>query len=89
MGELKLSSGQIFTNGTISYASQDSWLFSDTVRNNILFGLPFDKTKYQTVIEVCALKKDFKALPQQDQTLVGDRGTALSGGQRARVSLAR
>ncbi|XP_020292124.1 probable multidrug resistance-associated protein lethal(2)03659 isoform X2 [Pseudomyrmex gracilis] len=89
LGELKISSGQIFTNGKISYASQESWLFSGTVQNNILFDLPFNKTKYQTVIEVCALKKDFETLPQQDQTLVGDRGTALSGGQRARVNLAR
>ncbi|EGI62548.1 Multidrug resistance-associated protein 4 [Acromyrmex echinatior] len=89
LGELKLSQGQIQINGKISYAGQDPWLFTGTVRNNILFGQPYDNVKYQNVVNVCALIKDFEQLPYGDKTLVGERGTALSGGQRARINLAR
>ncbi|EZA56728.1 Multidrug resistance-associated protein [Ooceraea biroi] len=89
LGELKPLTGQIYVGGKISYASQEPWLFAGTVRSNILFGQPYDKDKYQRVIKVCALVKDFEQLPYGDKTLVGDRGTALSGGQRARINLAR
>ncbi|KAK2579975.1 hypothetical protein KPH14_012235 [Odynerus spinipes] len=89
LGELKLHHGKVHVKGSISYASQESWLFAGTVRNNILFGQPYDNKKYQKVITVCALLKDFEQLPYGDKTLVGDRGTTLSGGQRARINLAR
>ncbi|XP_070149239.1 ATP-binding cassette sub-family C member 4 [Polyergus mexicanus] len=89
LGELKPSHGQIYINGKISYASQEPWLFAGTVRNNILFGQPYNKNKYRTVVKVCALTRDFEQLPYGDKTFVGDRGTALSGGQRARINLAR
>ncbi|XP_012537913.1 multidrug resistance-associated protein 4 isoform X2 [Monomorium pharaonis] len=89
LGELKSSQGQIHIGGKISYASQEPWLFADTVRNNILFDQLYDKNKYQNVVNMCALTKDFEQLPYGDKTLVGDRGTALSGGQRARINLAR
>lgn len=64
-------------------------MFAGTVRNNILFGQSYDEDKYQNVVHVCALKQDFEQLPYGDKTLVSDRGTALSGGQRARINLAR
>ncbi|XP_011701011.1 PREDICTED: multidrug resistance-associated protein 4-like, partial [Wasmannia auropunctata] len=76
-------------NLRISYASQEPWLFGDTVRENILFGQPYDKARYKQVANVCALTKDFRQFPQGDMTLVGDRGVSLSGGQRARINLAR
>lgn len=76
-------------NGKISYASQEAWLFAGSVRNNILFGQIYDKDRYNQIVKVCALTKDFEQLPYGDKTLVGDRGTALSGGQRARINLAR
>ncbi|KAL3283448.1 hypothetical protein HHI36_006593 [Cryptolaemus montrouzieri] len=89
LGELVASSGSIELSGDISYASQEPWLFASTVRNNILFGEEFDKSHYRTVTKVCALEKDFEQFPDGDKTTVGDRGVSLSGGQRARINLAR
>ncbi|XP_029676365.1 multidrug resistance-associated protein 4-like [Formica exsecta] len=76
-------------NLRISYASQEPWLFGGTVKDNILFGQPFDRVRYNEVTNVCALRKDFQQLPQGDMTIVGERGVSLSGGQRARINLAR
>lgn len=87
--ELQQSDGEILVNGNVSYASKESWLFSGTVRNNILFGEHYDKKKYNEVTRVCALTKDFQQFNYGDKSLVGDRGASLSGGQRARINLAR
>lgn len=76
-------------NGSISYAAQEPWIFFGTVRNNILFGQAYDKQRYSKVVKCCALTTDFKQLPYGDKTIIGDRGASLSGGQRARISLAR
>lgn len=87
--EIQLTKGSLDMNGNISYASQEPWLFYGSVRENILFGEPYDKRRYAEVVRVCSLKSDFLLLPYGDKTLVGDRGTGLSGGQRARINLAR
>lgn len=87
--ELPLVSGDIAINGTVSYAAQQSWVFESSVRNNIMFTEEFDEQRYQLVTRVCALEKDFELMAHGDQTIVGDRGVSLSGGQRARVNLAR
>ena len=87
--ELKLKSGSISVTGKLGYASQESWIFGGNVKDNILFGKKFDERKYKQVIHVAALEEDLKQLPEGDQTVVGERGVTLSGGQRARVSLAR
>lgn len=89
LGEVPIVSGKVKVNGRISYASQEPWIFSGTVRQNILFGNDFDEHKYKRVIFVSALEEDIRLLPFGDNTLVGERGVALSGGQRARVNLAR
>lgn len=89
LGEMKPTSGQILVNGNVTYASQEPWLFAGSVRNNILFGEPYDEEKYRKVTRACQLSKDFEQLPHGDKTLVGERGTSLSGGQCARVNLAR
>ncbi|KAL7299745.1 hypothetical protein TKK_0007495 [Trichogramma kaykai] len=73
----------------VSYASQDAWLFAGSVRDNILFGQPYEADRYARVCEACALRRDFEQLPRGDSTVVGERGASLSGGQRARVNLAR
>ena len=89
VGELPISSGRSYCYGTIAYLSQVPWVFSGTLRENILFGKDFDKKKYDTIIQVCDLKTDLDCFPKGDLTEVGQRGVILSGGQRARVSLAR
>ncbi|XP_026764672.2 ATP-binding cassette subfamily C member 4-like [Galleria mellonella] len=87
--ELPAASGSVSIQGSLSYACQEAWLFPSTVRENILFGLPYDPVKYRKVCKVCTLEKDFLQFPYGDQTLVGERGVSLSGGQRARINLAR
>lgn len=89
MKELELESGVVTVQGVVSYASQEPWLFGGSIRQNILFGQKFDQKKYNEVVKVCALKKDFTLLPHGDRTLAGERGVTLSGGQRARINLAR
>uniref|UniRef100_T1IZ26 Uncharacterized protein n=1 Tax=Strigamia maritima TaxID=126957 RepID=T1IZ26_STRMM len=89
LGELPTESGSIRIKGKIAYVSQEPWLFSSSIRNNILFGQPYNEEKYQKILRVCALDKDIKQLPFKDKTLVGEKGLSLSGGQRARVNLAR
>jgi ATP-binding cassette subfamily C (CFTR/MRP) protein 4 len=87
--ELDPVKGTREVEGTTSYACQEPWIFSASIRQNILFGQNFDSEKYQKVIKVCALEHDIFLFPYGDQTLVGERGVMLSGGQKARISLAR
>lgn len=89
LGELPAESGSISVNGNISYAAQEPWLFTGTVRSNILFGQPYDRERYRQVVRKCALERDFSLLPHGDKTVVGERGQSLSGGQKARIGLAR
>jgi len=89
MGELEAEEGVVSVRGRVAYTSQDAWVFPGNVKENILFGLDYDEGWYAEVIEACALRRDLGILPHGDLTLVGDRGVTLSGGQRARVSLAR
>ncbi|XP_055306876.1 ATP-binding cassette sub-family C member 4-like [Sitodiplosis mosellana] len=87
--ELPLQAGSINVNGSISYASQEPWVFAASVRQNILFGEEYDREHYNAVIRTCALEKDFEQFENGDLTIVGERGASLSGGQKARINLAR
>ncbi|XP_078589212.1 ATP-binding cassette sub-family C member 4-like [Branchiostoma floridae x Branchiostoma japonicum] len=87
--ELPTSSGEVKVDGTVSYAAQQSWVFSGTVRQNVVFGHPYEHVRYWKVIDCCGLSKDLGSMPNGDLTLVGDRGITLSGGQKARINLAR
>ena len=82
-------SGAISRQGIFVYVPQIAWVFSGSLRENILFGESYDDPRYTRIIEACALTEDFQRFPNGDQTVVGERGAVLSGGQRARVSLAR
>ncbi|XP_060872043.1 LOW QUALITY PROTEIN: ATP-binding cassette sub-family C member 4-like [Metopolophium dirhodum] len=87
--ELPICDGRISVHGIVSYAPQEPWIFSGTVQQNILFGSQMDKERFQKIIDVCALKSDLEEFPLGDETIVGERGITLSGGQRARINLAR
>ncbi|KAK5640037.1 hypothetical protein RI129_010848 [Pyrocoelia pectoralis] len=87
--ELSLSSGSLEISGSCSYAPQEPWIFTSTVRQNIIFSSSIEQKRYEEVLNVCELKHDLGALSQHDLTIVGDRGASLSGGQRARIGLAR
>ncbi|KAF0699251.1 Aste57867_10178 [Aphanomyces stellatus] len=89
LGEMPKTSGSVFVGGRIAYFSQESWIQNATVRENILFAKPYDAAKYRKVLDACALTADMAALPAGDRTEIGLKGVNLSGGQRARVSLAR
>ncbi|XP_011500254.1 PREDICTED: multidrug resistance-associated protein 4-like [Ceratosolen solmsi marchali] len=87
--ELPYTSGELTVGGLVSYASQEPWIFASTVRQNILFGRPLDKMRYENVIDVCQLRRDLDIFPDGDATMVGEKGINLSGGQCARLNLAR
>lgn len=74
---------------TVAYAAQSPWLRHQTIKDNILFGYPYDEARYNAVVEACALKPDLEVLEDGDATEIGARGVSLSGGQKARVALAR
>ena len=90
MGEIPLVSGDLSVKDNIAYApSLDSWLLNASIRDNILMGKEFKEKWYWDVLEACCLLPDIKNLPANDLTEVGERGINLSGGQKARICLAR
>ena len=89
LGELPLCEGAISYHGRVAYVPQIPWVFSGTIRENILFGLPFNEEKFRHVIDICGLTKDLTDFSNGDLTEIGQRGATLSGGQKARVGLAR
>ncbi|KAF8936493.1 hypothetical protein BGZ58_004095 [Dissophora ornata] len=74
---------------TMSYSAQSPWIFAGTIKSNILFGSQLNQERYDKVIKACELTRDLSLFPQGDATIIGEKGVTLSGGQRARVSLAR
>lgn len=89
LGEVPISKGSVSVNGSIAYCAQQPWIQNATVRENILFGKQFDDRFYNKVVAACQLAIDLEILPEGDATMVGEKGIALSGGQKARISLAR
>ncbi|ORX41111.1 hypothetical protein BD324DRAFT_613230 [Kockovaella imperatae] len=74
---------------SVSYAAQTPWLQQQSIKDNILFGEKFDEDRYEATVEACALNPDFDMLEDGDMTEIGAKGVSLSGGQKARVALAR
>ncbi|KAF9527181.1 ATP-dependent bile acid permease [Crepidotus variabilis] len=89
IGEMKRTNGEVIFGGSVSYVPQVPWIQNATLRDNILFGKSYNEKWYQEVIRVCSLEQDLSMLPHGDQTEIGEKGINLSGGQKARVSLAR
>ena len=86
---MPIHKGSIQISGTLSYAAQEPWIFCGTLRQNVLFGQAYDRDRYWKVLQVCALHQDIQKFDHSDLTLVGERGVSLSGGQKARLNLAR
>jgi ATP-binding cassette subfamily C (CFTR/MRP) protein 4 len=90
VGELPVSSGSMIRHyRSLAYAAQDPWIMDGTIRDNILMGLDYQPDWYDHVVRACCLLPDFGQFRDGDQTIVGDRGVQCSGGQRARIGLAR
>ncbi|EJU00125.1 ABC transporter [Dacryopinax primogenitus] len=89
IGEMRQTSGEVKFGGSVGYCSQTAWIQNATVRNNILFGQPFEEKRYWNAIRDACLEADLEMLPNYDFTEVGERGISLSGGQKQRINIAR
>ncbi|CAL5017928.1 unnamed protein product [Urochloa decumbens] len=89
LGEVLKTEGMIQVCGKIAYVSQNAWIQTGTVQDNILFVSPMDKQRYQETLLRYCLVKDLEMLPYGDLTQIGERGVTLSGGQKQRIQLAR
>ncbi|KAJ1952202.1 hypothetical protein EC988_003681, partial [Linderina pennispora] len=89
LGDMRKVRGEVTIHGKVAYASQQPWIMNATLRDNILFGLKYNEEFYNRVIDACALRPDLNILAAGDLTEIGEKGINLSGGQKARVSLAR
>ncbi|KAK0186449.1 multidrug resistance-associated ABC transporter [Armillaria mellea] len=89
IGEMRRIRGEVIFGGSVAYAPQSAWIKNATLRENILFGQDLDEDRLQEVITACSLERDLAMLPQGEETEIGEKGINLSGGQKARVSLAR
>ncbi|KAL1650643.1 ATP-binding cassette glutathione S-conjugate transporter ycf1 [Didymella pomorum] len=89
LGDLWKINGEVVLHGKSAYVPQQAWVMNASVRENIVFGHRWDPQFYEKTVNACALRDDFAQLPDGDQTEVGERGISLSGGQKARLTLAR
>ncbi|KAG0223993.1 Multidrug resistance-associated protein 1 [Mortierella sp. GBA43] len=89
IGDLYKLHGTVSIYGTVAYVPQQAWIINSTLRDNIVFGKPFDQQKYDDILLAAGLISDIGILPAGDLTEIGERGINLSGGQKQRVSLAR
>ncbi|XP_005094919.1 canalicular multispecific organic anion transporter 1 [Aplysia californica] len=88
-GEMEILEGDMYVNGTTSYVPQEPWILNATIKDNILFGSPVNKSLYEHVLTSCALNTDLESFECGDLFEVKDKGENLSGGQKQRVNLAR
>lgn len=87
LNELPISEGKAQIRGSYGFCSQTAWIFSGTVRDNIIFGSGYNECRYKRILEVCALERDMQLLVHGDSTYIHEN--SLSGGQKARINLAR
>ena len=80
---------QVQVAGTTAYVSQSAWIQTGKVEDNVRFGSPMDRSRYEMVLNACALKKDLELWAFGDQTEIGEHGINMSGGQKQRIQLAR
>ena len=89
LGEMHVSQGDIYRSGTIAYVEQEPWIVSGSIKQNITLGKHFEPEKYEEALKCSALIEDLERMPKGDQTVIGEKGVNVSGGQKARLALAR
>ncbi|KAJ3359464.1 hypothetical protein HDU91_004919, partial [Kappamyces sp. JEL0680] len=87
--EMTKTHGTVTINGTVGYCAQQPWILTETIQANILFNQPLDQTRLDRVVKVCGLEDDLQTFPSGILTEIGEKGVNLSGGQKARLALAR
>ena len=88
VGMLSRREGSLERSGTLALSEQQAWIVNDTVRNNILLGSAYDETRFHRVIAACQMERDLRILGGEEAE-IGAHGINVSGGQKARLSLAR
>ncbi|KAI1107856.1 canalicular multispecific organic anion transporter 1 [Jackrogersella minutella] len=90
LGELNQVKGDCtLPNEMVGYCAQSPWLQNMSIRDNILFNFPLDMDRYNEVLDACELMSDLANFAHGDRSNIGENGIGLSGGQKARVALAR
>lgn len=89
LGEMYTLQGHVSIRGRVAYVPQHAWILNASVKENILFGQPYNESRYHQILYSAGLEPDLAILPAGDMTEIGERGINLSGGQKQRVSLAR
>ncbi|KAI0822453.1 P-loop containing nucleoside triphosphate hydrolase protein [Trametes gibbosa] len=89
IGEMRRTAGSVRFKGSVAYCPQSAWIQNATVRDNIIFGRPFDEERYLKAVHDACLEADLELLPNGDMTEVGERGISLSGGQKQRINICR
>ena len=88
-GDMRRTNGSLTLGATRAFCPQYAWIQNTSVKENILFGKPYDAKWYEAVIDACALRPDLEMLPNGDMTEIGERGITVSGGQKQRLNIAR
>lgn len=89
LGNTTLISGRVSVTGSIAYVPQIPFMLNRSIRDNIIFGLAYERERYESVLNLCCLIEDLSAFENGDETVVAGKGTTLSGGQKQRISIAR
>jgi ABC-type multidrug transport system fused ATPase/permease subunit len=89
MGEMRRTDGKVTFSGSTSLCAQTPWIQNATIRENILFGQPWDEERYWAAVRDSCLEPDLELLEDGDGTEIGEKGITLSGGQKQRVNIAR
>lgn len=87
LGELHKRTGSQYVKGSVAYCAQQAWILAGTVRENVIFGRPYNDAKFRAAIEASGLQADLDQLPAAEFTEIGERGVNVSGGQKQRISL--
>ena len=88
-GDMRRTNGSVTMGATRAFCPQYAWIQNTSVRENILFGKPYERKWYDAVVDACALRPDLEMLPNGDMTEIGERGITVSGGQKQRLNIAR